>query len=322
MSSLKIVIVSLFVSILFLFSLESNSVHAEEFEVTIPPGASDPTSPFHFIPSDLQILALDTIRWENNDSVIHTVTSGTYSSGSDGIFNSGPLEPGDSFSYQFLWEDSGIVTYFCTIHPWVNGIVEVQDPEGTPVARIGESGSIESAEMHIVQGDKIAELALTFNEFDDVINSHRQAARHYDSAAMEYSLLGENQNAAKYYQESGLQYHYAAFQLENSGKLQESTKHHYLAGIQYHNAALQFKTINDYTNYGKQFSESFKQKRMAKHGSDYVLPPKQQLRWLAEPHEVRCNEGLELVFKSSSGEPACFTPSSASKLVQRGWATR
>jgi len=315
-------VVSLFVCVLFLFSLEFGSVQAETFEVIIPPKASDPTNLFHFIPSDFQILVLDTIRWENNDSVIHTVTSGTYSSGPDGIFNSGPLEPGDSFSYRFLWKDSGIVTYFCTIHPWVNGIVEVHDPEGIAVTHIEESDSIESAEMHVAQGDKIAELALTFNEFDDVINSHRQAARHYNDAAMQYSLLGENHNAAKYYQESGLQYHYTAFQLEKSGKLQESTKYHYQAGIQYHNAALQFKIQNDYTNYGKQFAESFKHKRMAKYGSDYVLPPKQQMLLFVEPQEIKCNKGLELIFKSSSGEPTCFTPSSASKLIERGWARR
>ncbi len=124
-----------------------------------------------------------------------------------------------------------------------------------------------------------------------MINSHRQAAYHYHDAAMEYSLLGENTDAAKYYQKSGLQYHYAA---------------------------LQFNILNDYTEYGKQFVESLKHKRMAKYGSDYVLPPNQQIRWLADPQEVRCNTGLELVFKSSNGEPTCFTPDSASKLVQRG----
>ena len=75
--------------------------------------------------------------------VIHIVTSDTFSAGSNGLFNSGSLEPGDSFSYQFLWEDSGIVTYFCTIHPWVNGIILVQDPEGIPIERVTESGSIE-----------------------------------------------------------------------------------------------------------------------------------------------------------------------------------
>lgn len=319
---MNIFVISLFASILFLFTFGIDSVFAETLGVAIPPKASDPRTPFHFIPSELQIIVLDTVKWENNDSVIHTVTSGTYSSGPDGIFNSGPIEPGDSFSYQFLWEDSGIITYFCTIHPWVNGIVQVQDPEGTPVTRIEESGSIEFAEMQVVQGNKIAKLALTFIEFDDAINSHRQAARHYNDAAMEYSLLGDNQNSARYYQESGLQYHYTALQLEKSGNLQELTKYHYQAGIQFHNAALQFKIQNDYANYGKQFAESFKHKRMAKYGSDYVLPPKQQMQLLVDLHDIKCKEGLELIFKSSNGEPKCLTPSSATKLVQRGWANK
>lgn len=306
----------------FLFSMEFNSVHAEEYQVIIPPNASNPKNQFHFIPSDLEISVLDTIRWENTDSVIHTVTSGSFRSGADNIFNSGPLEPGDSFSYQFFWEDSGIVTYFCTIHPWVNGVIAIIDPEGIAVERIRETGSVESAEKNVAKGDDLSELALKFVIYKDVINSHRQAASHYYNAATEYSLLGENQNAAKYYQEAGLQYHYAALQLENSDQLQESIKYHYLAGIQYHNAALQFNALNDFSDYGKQFAESLKHKRMAKYGSDYVLPPKQQMRWLTEPKEIRCNEGLELIFKSSKGEPICFTPKSASKLVQRGWATR
>ena len=131
------------------------------------------------------------------------MTSGSFASGSDGIFNSGPLEPGDAFSYQFLWKDSGVVTYFCTIHPWVNGIITVIDPEGVAVERIKESGSIQAAEKYIMQGNELSELALKFVKYKDVINSHRQAARHYHDATTEYSLLGDNQNAAKYYQESG-----------------------------------------------------------------------------------------------------------------------
>ena len=317
---MKIFTISLFSSILLIVGVDS--VYAETFDVIIPPNASDPRNPFHFIPSDLQIIALDIVTWENNDSVIHTVTSGTFSDGTNGIFNSGPLEPGDSFSYQFLWEDSGIVTYFCTIHPWVNGIILVQDPEGIPTQRITEYGSIESAILQASQGDKIAELALSFNTFEDVINSHRQAARHYNDAAMEYSLLKDYQSAAEYYQKSGLQYHYTAFHLEQSGDLQESIKYHFEAGIQFHYSSLQFKSLNDYTDYGKQFTESFKHKRMAKYGSDYVLPPLQQMRWTTQLYEIKCNEGFELIFKASNGEPKCLTPSSIPKLVQRGWANR
>ena len=51
------------------------------------------------------------------------------------------------------------------MHPWVNGIILVQDPEGIPIERVTESGSIESAELNASQGDKIAEL-------DDFIFCH------------------------------------------------------------------------------------------------------------------------------------------------------
>lgn len=307
---------------IFLFSIEFGFAYAEEFTVIIPPNVSDPRNLFHFVPSNLKILVLDTVSWQNTDSVIHTVTSGNFREGADGIFNSGPLEPGDSFSYQFLWKDSGILTYFCTIHPWVNGIVTVSDPEGVHVERITESGSIEAARKNVVQGDEISNLALEFVKYKDIINSHSQAARHYDNAAIEYSLLGDNQNAAKYYQESGLQYYYAALQMENAAHIQESIKHHYLAGVQYHNAALQFNELGDYNNYGKHLGESLKHKRMAKYGSDYVMPPYQQIRWLTDPSEVKCNEDLELISRSSDGKPVCITPESILKLVQRGWATR
>lgn len=41
---------------------------------------------------------------------------------------------------------------------------------------------------------------------------------------------------------------------------------------------------------------------MPKYDSDYILPPKQQMRCLIEPQEIRCNEGLDLIFKSSNME--------------------
>ena len=117
---IKILAIPLFASLLLVVGVDS--AYAETFDVIVPANASDPRNPFHFIPSDLQIIALDTVTWKNNDSVIHTVTSGTFSAGPNGLFNSGPLEPGDSFSYQFLWEDSGIVTYFALCIPGLMGL--------------------------------------------------------------------------------------------------------------------------------------------------------------------------------------------------------
>lgn len=311
----------LFVSAFIVYNLGTDYAHAEQFEIIIPPKASDLNTQFHFLPSDLEVMVLDEVVWKNQDSVIHTVTSGTFGSGTTDLFNSGPLEPGDSFSYQFVWEDTGVVTYFCTIHPWVNAIITVIDPEGIAVGKIAESGSVEFAEKNVSQGKKIADLALTFNEYDDVINSHRQAARHYSTAALEYDLLKNHQNSAKYYQESALQYHNAAIQLENSGQTLESTKHHYLAGIEHHNSALQYFLLGDFENYGKQFAESLLNKRMAKYGHDYVLSPNLQMRYSLDPHDVVCRSNFELIFKKTNFQPSCVKPTSVERLIERGWAS-
>ena len=48
--------------------------------------------------------------------------------------------------------------------------------------------------------------------------------------------------------------------------------------------------------------------------------PKQQMKVGILPSEVECKEGLELIFKYSDGSPACVTPKTAEKLIERGWA--
>ena len=52
----------------------------------------------------------------------------------------------------------------------------------------------------------------------------------------------------------------------------------------------------------------------------YFLPPLKQIQQGVNPANVTCTEGLELVLKFSTGEPACIKPSSVEKLIQRGWA--
>jgi len=55
-------------------------------------------------------------------------------------------------------------------------------------------------------------------------------------------------------------------------------------------------------------------------GIAYFPPPLKQIDDGIEPTKVTCTEGLELVLKSSNGNPACLKPSSVSKLIERGWA--
>ncbi len=47
--------------------------------------------------------------------------------------------------------------------------------------------------------------------------------------------------------------------------------------------------------------------------------PKQQIANGVLPKDVICKEGLELIFKSTDGTPACVKPETAKKLIERGW---
>ena len=76
-----------------------------------------------FVPSSVSINVGDTVRWTNEDTAAHTVTSGTPDGGPDGIFDSSLVMAGNSFEHTF--DQSGSVDYFCMVHPWMQGVVQV-----------------------------------------------------------------------------------------------------------------------------------------------------------------------------------------------------
>ena len=139
-------------------------VFAETFDVTIPTGAADPKNPVHFLYSELTVSVDDKIRWINFDMVTHTVTSGSFQGGPNGTFNSGLLENGEVFSYEISQSDIGTMSYYCTIHPWMNGFLTVLDPEGLPVAQVSQTGSIEAAQRDIDQASSLKMDAEKFAE--------------------------------------------------------------------------------------------------------------------------------------------------------------
>ncbi len=96
-------------------------------EVVMPPNAFDPTKPESaFVPLDLTVSVGTTVRWTNDDTQVHTITSGT-SDGlvgtPDGRFGSEFMNPGDTFTHTFT--TAGTFSYFCTPHPWMIGSVTV-----------------------------------------------------------------------------------------------------------------------------------------------------------------------------------------------------
>lgn len=75
-----------------------------------------------YVPAEADIAVGKTITWINYDAAFHTVTSGFYDV-ADGYFDSGHLEAGQSFSFTF--DQEGKFQYYCKLHPWMEGVVQV-----------------------------------------------------------------------------------------------------------------------------------------------------------------------------------------------------
>jgi len=94
--------------------------------ISIPSGASTPgceETNECFSPSEVTVNVGDTVTWSNDDSAAHTVTSGTPSGGPDGTFDSSLFMASTTFSYTF--DNAGEYNYFCMVHPWMTGKIQV-----------------------------------------------------------------------------------------------------------------------------------------------------------------------------------------------------
>jgi plastocyanin len=74
-------------------------------------------------PAQLNVAKGTTVTWTNTDTEPHTVTA------DNGLFDSGVLQPGQSYS---TWlGGSGMVAYHCKIHPDMTGSIVVGEASGS-----------------------------------------------------------------------------------------------------------------------------------------------------------------------------------------------
>ena len=95
-------------------------------QVSLPSGTSVPgceETNACFVPETVSISSGSTVVWNNDDTAAHTVTSGGPTGGPDGIFDSSLLMASASFEVTF--DDAGSYDYFCMVHPWMVGTVNV-----------------------------------------------------------------------------------------------------------------------------------------------------------------------------------------------------
>jgi plastocyanin len=78
-------------------------------------GSSVTVADNSFSPASLKVAVGDTVTFENEGQIAHTVTG-------DG-FDSGSMAPGDTFT--FTASEAGTFSYVCTFHPGMQGTIEV-----------------------------------------------------------------------------------------------------------------------------------------------------------------------------------------------------
>ena len=97
----------------------------ESTKIIIPEGAAIPEDgKIFYNPEAINISTGTTVEWVNEDAAMHTATSGSPTSGADEGFDSEILNIGDT--YQFTFADVGNYDYYCILHPWMIGTVNVE----------------------------------------------------------------------------------------------------------------------------------------------------------------------------------------------------
>jgi plastocyanin len=93
--------------------------------VSIAPGSSSPTNGKFFDPDPINVSTGATVTWTNDDTTLHTVTSGSPEGGgaSGSEFDSSYLAAGKTFQHTFA--SAGTFDYYCTLHPFMVGKVVV-----------------------------------------------------------------------------------------------------------------------------------------------------------------------------------------------------
>ena len=83
-----------------------------------PPAATVDITKFAFVPKEITIAPGTKVIWTNRDETPHTATS------NDKSFASKGLDTDDKFEHTFASE--GDFSYFCTLHPFMTGVVHVR----------------------------------------------------------------------------------------------------------------------------------------------------------------------------------------------------
>jgi plastocyanin len=112
--------------------------------VVIPIGAQSPSAAKFYDPPNITVAPGSTITWINNDTVIHTATSGDADTGTpDGKFDTGFIPTGKFRKIITLPQADGEIPYYCQLHPFMKGTITIEAKlsESAGAGAVGQKGN-------------------------------------------------------------------------------------------------------------------------------------------------------------------------------------
>src|SRR3989344_6918155 len=151
---------------------------ADHSEVTITPapGSGAPgceeTAEGCYIPKEATVDVGGKVIFSNTDTAAHTFTAGTAEDGPSGVFDSSILTP--ESSYEWTPTTAGEVPYFCMVHPWMIGLIVVQEAgadDDTTTSPSDEELMVDIATGNAGQGEELS-IDLTFTTISGASVEH------------------------------------------------------------------------------------------------------------------------------------------------------
>ena len=154
--------------------------HSMNATVENAAGSSTPgCEPDCFIPATVTIGVGGMVTFSNNDSAAHTSTAGTPADGPSGAWDSSLVMMGAAYTTPAL--DAGEYPYFCMVHPWMEGLVIVEEESHDDHA--------EEAEAEPVM--EMPALTLTASEISIDVADGAKAG---EQVAIDVTISGEHVN--------------------------------------------------------------------------------------------------------------------------------
>ena len=156
--------------------------HSMNATVENAQGSSTPgCEPDCFIPATVTIGVGGMVTFSNNDSAAHTSTAGTPADGPSGAWDSSLVMMNSAYTTPAL--DAGEYPYFCMVHPWMTGLVIVEE------------------ESHDDHGDEHAEEAEDHSDMEmqtltaaDISIDVADGAKAGEQVAIDVTISGEHVN--------------------------------------------------------------------------------------------------------------------------------